>query len=296
MWAGLAAALLAVAACDDATPGRVGADLIGDATGGDAVAETVSDVIVSDTGSDARGDVVATTCAGVICEDFEHAGAGFDPSVWSIVSPDCSGTGTSAIDPDIHRGASGHALRVSGGGGYCDHVFLRADVASIAGDDGVVHARFYLRLSDALGQGHTTFLAMRDDADGGKHVRMGGQSGILMWNRESDDATLPVLSPAGIAKSRPLETNTWTCVELAVDGLAGSITTSVDGVVVDGLIVDASATADVDEQWLRRTWHPALATFGLGWESYAGQAMTLWFDDVVIGSEPIGCDASPSDE
>ncbi len=27
----------------------------------------------------------------------------------------------------------------------------------------------------------------------------------------------------------------------------------------------------------------------LGWESYGGAAMTLWFDDVELSDTPIGC-------
>jgi hypothetical protein len=62
---------------------------------------------------------------------------------------------------------------------------------------------------------------MPDSAQGAKkHLRIGGQSKILMYNRETDDATLPDLSPQGIAASKPLPTNAWTCFEyhLGTDG------------------------------------------------------------------------------
>ena len=55
---------------------------------------------------------------------------------------------------------------------------------------------------------------MPDSAQGtNKHLRIGGQSKILMYNREIDDATLPDLSPQGIATSLPLPTGTWECFE-----------------------------------------------------------------------------------
>jgi hypothetical protein len=123
-------------------------------------------------------------------------------------------------------------------------------------------------------------------------VRMGGQSKILMWNRESDDATLPALSPAGIAASLPLPTNQWLCVEVTIDasGPATSMRTWVDGAEVAGLHLDATPTPDLDEQWLRKAdWRPALMDFSLGWESYAGQALTLWFDDVALDAARVGC-------
>ncbi len=58
-----------------------------------------------------------------------------------------------------------------------------------------------------------------------------------------------------------------------------------------GLAVDGEPTADLDRQWLRdRDWRPDLVDVRLGWESYGGQAMTLWFDDVAFGGARLGCD------
>jgi hypothetical protein len=60
---------------------------------------------------------------------------------------------------------------------------------------------------------------------------------------------------------------------------------------VTGLIIDGTSTPDIDAQWLRRPdWRPDLSDLKLGWESYSGQAMTLWFDDVAIGTQRVGCD------
>jgi hypothetical protein len=134
-------------------------------------------------------------------------------------------------------------------------------------------------------------MAMRDTADGDRDLRMGGQNQILMWNRESDDATLPALSPAGVAMSVEPATDQWLCVEFMVDGPGGLLDTWVDGVAVEGLRVDGTPTPDVDQQWLNKPdWHPSLVDLKLGWEAYAGQALTLWFDDVALGAQRIGCD------
>jgi hypothetical protein len=68
------------------------------------------------------------------------------------------------------------------------------------------------------------------------------------------------------------------------------LTTWVDGVAVPGLAVDAEPTPDVDQQWLNKPmWRPSLTDFKLGWESYAGQTMTLHIDDVALAAERIGC-------
>lgn len=152
------------------------------------------------------------------------------------------------------------------------------------------YGRFYIRPDSAQGNGHTTFLTMRDSVEN-KDLRMGGQNQILMWNRESDDATLPSLSPVGVSMSIALPPNEWRCVEFQVDGSAGTIRTWVNGTEVAGLIVDGTPTPDVDQAWLNQKpgWKPTLTDFKLGWEDYAGQNMTLWFDDVALASTRIGC-------
>jgi hypothetical protein len=149
--------------------------------------------------------------------------------------------------------------------------------------------RFYDRHTTALGTQHVTFLAMRDANDGGNDLRMGGQNAALQYNRQSDDATLPEQSPNGVALSAPLPVNTWSCVELLVNGSAGTIDTWLNGTEIAGLHEDGVATADVDRQWLTKSWHPSLTDLRLGWEAYGDGADTLWYDDVVVGASRTGC-------
>jgi hypothetical protein len=224
-----------------------------------------------------------------LSDGFEGAAAGSppDPSLWTVGSVDCSGAGKLAVDgSQAHSGT--HSVRVDGGGGYCDHVFF-ATSAAVAQVSPQLYARFFVRLGAPLGAGHTTFLAMKDQADGGKDMRMGGQDSVLIYNRQSDDATLPTLSPAGIAASMAPAATTWTCIELYVDETAGTIETWVDGKQIAGLSENGTPVADISTQWLAHAWKPMLVDFRLGWESYAGQTMTLWFDDVAIAGARIGC-------
>lgn len=239
----------------------------------------------------AEAPPVARGCASfALCDDFEAASVGGPPeaSRWTVGAPNVTGTGTVAIDGTQHHSGA-RAVKVTGQGGYSNHIFF-TNASAISSLGPTVWGRFYVRLSDPLGDGHVTFLAMKDAADGDKYLRMGGQAKILMWNRESDDATLPALSPAGIAQSRVLPANQWLCVELMVDGAAGRLRTWVDGAEIAGLTIDGTSTPEIDEPWLRKTgWRPALKDFALGWESYAGQPMTLWFDDVALDGARVGC-------
>jgi hypothetical protein len=236
------------------------------------------------------GPAGGSGCAGaVVCDDFEQDVAGQPPGApFAVSTPSCSGAGVIAVDAtQAHSGS--RSVKVTGGGGYCDHVFFGTPLPAQLGS-AVVWARFFVRLDAALGTSHVTFLAMHDASEG-KDLRMGGQDQVLMWNRESDDATLPAMSPAGTAQSLPAPTMRWTCVELAVDTGARTIRTWVDGALVPGLVDDGVPTPDVDAQWLQQdpSWSPRLVDVRFGWESYAGQADTLWFDDVAIAAARVGC-------
>ncbi len=223
---------------------------------------------------------VGPTCTATYCADFE----GGMPAGVTTVSPNCSGNGRITIDTTIgHTGTQ--SMRVDGGGGYCDHVFAELPLTAT----GSVWLRFWVRMGSALEDGHVTFLTMRDTTDNNKDLRMGGQSRIFMWNRESDDATLPELSPTGIAASTAPTPNAWTCVEAHLDG--GKLETYVAGDLVAGLVIDGSATPDIDRRWIesRPSWSPVVDTLRLGWEAYGGKTMTLWFDDVAIDDDRIPC-------
>jgi len=226
--------------------------------------------------------------ATVFCDGFENQTGTVPSGRWSISTPDCSGTGTASVDSTVaHSG--GKSVRVNGGASYCNHVFIddTADMPA-AGPD--VFVRFWVMHSTPLPTGHVTFLAMTDAADSGTSLRLGGQNGALMWNRQSDDATLPDQSPAGVAQSVTLSVNTWQCIEFEVNSANGDINTWVNGTSVPGLTEDGVATPNVSDQWLADPgWRPQLTDLRLGWESYASETDTLWFDDVALSSARIGC-------
>ncbi|MDT0319048.1 hydrolase [Streptomyces millisiae] len=235
----------------------------------------------------APGPAAAACAADGFCEDFESQTGGQPSGRWAVTFPDCSGTGTAAVDTAVaHTG--GRSVRVNGGTGYCNHVFVRTSLADVATDAGL-YVRFWVRHSAPLPTQHVTFLAMEDAADNARDLRMGGQNGALQWNRESDDATLPEQSPAGVALSAPLPVGRWACVEYRIAPGAGLLDTWLDGTAVTGLTVDGVPTHDVDGQWLNRIWRPDLVDLRFGWESYGEGADTLWYDDIAVGTTRVGC-------
>lgn len=239
----------------------------------------------------------------IFCDNFENQ-LGLTPSgAWTVSYPRCQGTGTVTVDRTIaHSGRT--SMRINGRTGYCNHVFISLKNAFFGlgslqnaffglGTD--VHVRFFVRHTTALSPNHVAFVAMKDIHDGGKDLRMGGQNSKLQWNRESDDATLPVQSPVGTALSMPLPPNQWECVEFEIKEAPKTMNTFMNTwlntTLVQGLTLDNVPTQDVDSQWLSNhpNWRPALVDLRLGWESYAGNEDTLWFDDVAIGLKPLGC-------
>ena len=130
---------------------------------------------------------------------------------------------------------------------------------------------------------------MTDSAQAAKkHLRIGGQSKILMYNRESDDATLPDLSPQGISASTALPANVWKCFEYHL-GSDGTVETWLDGKVIAGLTVKTGSTNSNAGQWRRGSYIPKPTAIYFGWESYGGDTNTFWYDDIAIGSTRVGC-------
>lgn len=222
------------------------------------------------------------------CDGFEDQAGPTPAGRWSTITPNCAGAGAAAISTaTAHTGT--HSLQVNGTDGYCNHVFVD-DTADPSAAGATWYVRFWIRHTTALPTGHVTFLAMNDGAAGNTDLRLGGQNGALMWNRQSDDATLPDQSPAGVAQSVQLPVNVWTCVEFSVGATDGQLHTWVNGSAVPGLTEDGVPTPNVDDQWLGRSWRPKLTDLKLGWESYGGGGPDgLWFDDVALGASRLDC-------
>ncbi|MEU3255534.1 cellulose-binding domain-containing protein [Streptomyces sp. NPDC006997] len=223
----------------------------------------------------------------VICADFEEQTGTAPSGAWRVTAPDCQGTGTAAVDTSVaHSGAK--SLRIDGRAGYCNHAFV-ASTADLSSVGPVLHVRMWVRHTTALPAAHVTFVSLPDSSQGGRALRVGGQNGALQWNREVDDATLPEQSPSGVALSRPLPTGSWQCLRFAIDTTAPALDTWLGDEQVPGLHADGVPTHDIDRQWLARTTPPRPTALRLGWESYGTGDDTLWFDDVAVGSSPIGC-------
>lgn len=146
------------------------------------------------------------------------------------------------------------------------------------------------KATTALTASHVSFITMSDSSQAaGKHLRIGGQNSILMYNRESDDATLPDLSPQGTATSKPLIAGTWECFEYHI-GTDGSIETWLNSQAIAGLTTANNPNAG---GWGTSS-KPKITAVYFGWESYGGDTNTFWYDDIAISSTRVGCDGGGS--
>ena len=144
-------------------------------------------------------------------------------------------------------------------------------------------------MSKPFGDSHVTWITMLDPAEGtNKHLRVSGQMGIIEYNRESDDATLPELSPQGIASSAALPTGAWQCFEYHV-GADGTLETWLNGNAIAGLSYGPKITNPNAAAWGRSSIIPKPSAVYFGWESYGSDTNTLWYDDIAIAASRIGC-------
>ncbi|KXJ90381.1 hypothetical protein Micbo1qcDRAFT_176189 [Microdochium bolleyi] len=222
-----------------------------------------------------------STSSAQIADGFE---SGWDKAKWTTYAPDCNQGGSIALDTSTaHSGSS--SMKVSGAGGYCGHIFF----GTTAVPSGDVYVRAWIKPTNALTASHVTFLTMPDSTTG-KHLRIGGQNGILMYNRETDDATLPNLSPDGVAASAKLPAGTFSCFEYHL-GTDGKIETWLNGSPVSGLFAGPGNTNPHSSQW-GTAYKPKVKGVYFGWESYGGDTNTLWYDDIAISSTRVGCTGS----
>ncbi|KAJ1536850.1 hypothetical protein HK096_007255 [Nowakowskiella sp. JEL0078] len=229
--------------------------------------------------------LVSKANAGVVLTDSFENGIGN----WVATFPSCSGTGTESLGTTAHTGSK--SLLINGGGGFCNHVF--ANNTAILNARPQAYVKFWINHNTASPSLHTTFLAMTDANDGYKQLRLGAQNGNLAWNRESDDSTCPSQSPTGIATSVSIPINTWTCIEFMVDTANGYLDAWVNDVEVPGLHAQ-NKVADIDQAWYasKPSWIPNPIDLKLGWESYASDSDSIFYDDVVISNSRIGCSGS----
>lgn len=235
--------------------------------------------------SGAGGATAGSTTGGgtsecIVCDDFESSSTGPDPAKWTIDASRMVGTAT--VESTGAHG-SAKSLKVSGG-------YLKIDTK--AGLFSGVASKFWLRINMRFDieqpADHVTYLMFTDAAKTGE-LRVGAQNQGMIWNYSTNDTILPDYNEA--ANSLKPTPNEWHCFEFEIDSDTPSLHVWMDGQETPQMLLDATATAGIDDRWMRDMpdWKPQITSFAFGSGDPTAGKVTTWYDDIAIANDRPGC-------
>lgn len=231
----------------------------------------------------------ADPCGGadILCDDFE---ADALDGQWAFVgNPNNMPTIDAAVARSGTRSLTFAATDTQGAFVY--------PVLGLPTDDNVVHVRAFVRFAQATAQmgGHVSFIVGADQPSNGAEMRLGASqnfgNGMMML-----DVNLLGMGPeytqfsngdvtggaSSGARGVALDADSWYCFEARFDGAGHEFRVWLDGAELTAMHVTDWAQGVSD-------WSPSYSVIKLGGQNYSGSLGQVWFDDVAIGHEPIGC-------
>lgn len=213
----------------------------------------------------------------MFCDDFEAAAVGQAPGEpWSIA---VNGTaGTIEVDAETPAHSGSHSVRVASGGNYQTFFALRG--APVFPNAGPFYVRLYLRLGAPMTEGHNTYFkaGAADAISSNNETRVGVMVSMLMINQPDGDRGF-LSNQDYWTDQQPgvvIPEQTWTCIETYFDAAQSTVDVWVNDVEVPDLHVT---------DWKQ----DAIGALHFGFEQYAGPAAEVWYDDIAVGTNPIGC-------
>ena len=137
--------------------------------------------------------------------------------------------------------------------------------------------RLYIKSDQAIGQtNHNSFFAAGIDPNyhNANNVELSEQFGCILLNKS--DSLFPTGNTCGV--NTALSANSWHCMAAQFDGTTGNVQ------------VFAGTTQIINAQG----WAPAketFTTFSFGYLEYNPNNATVWYDDVVVSTQPLSCPA-----
>lgn len=233
-------------------------------------------------GTGGKGSGCSAQSGLLFCEDFEKGAADAAPSgaMWttSYIGPDMPRIVVDATSP-AHSGK--HSVSITAPLTNFQSFLNYHDASVLPRPSGEFYLRVWVRLNRAMADHHNAYLVLdRASAPGaGAAVRLGVQASMLSLTVGGD--AHGSLSNANFSNDQMLgprfTVGTWSCLE----GYFNSATPTI------AFWLDRAEITD-----FRHTDWPADAydTLRFGFEKYAGPELTIWLDDVALGSSRIGCD------
>jgi len=213
------------------------------------------------------------------CDDFESKTVGTPPSAapWAV---QLNGSGTVTIDGSTPAHSGSKSVRVHAADNDYQTLFTFRDAAVLPGPGGRFFMRAYMRLGRAMAGGHNTFIVtdLFATPGAGNNVRIGEMNAMLMYTIMGD-AHGALSNQNYYNDGKPgvvFAPSTWVCLEVLIDRARPEIDVWVDGTEVPDL---HHTDWPLDNYDIIR----------FGFEKYAGPGLDLWYDDIAIGTERIGC-------
>jgi hypothetical protein len=216
----------------------------------------------------------------IFCDDFEsNTVAGLAPPEprWKIA---LNGMGSVVIDDAVAAHSGKKSVHVASRGGYQTFFVLSGPPVFPAA--GALYLRLFIRLAAPMSAGHNTYYKAGAGASpSSEHeTRIGAMNSMLMINQPAGDRGFLSNQNYYNDGNKPgvvFTPETWTCVEALFDPPRSTFDIWVNGKEVPDLH--------------RTDWQQdPLGAFQLGYEEYAGPDADIWYDDVAVSAQRIGCE------
>ena len=225
-------------------------------------------------------------------EDFEAAAEDSVPSGWHsfvayVVDMNNSKSGQAYALADSTKPHEGvRSLHVVGGQTPAMLTY------GLPSNTNAIYMRSYVWLTGKLGENpgnnHETLIGIRKSAgQANDEVRFGEIKGVIGTNEVPSDDISPTQEQWGMGPT--ISAGQWHCIEVAFlgDGATHEVIAWSDGVEVHRI--------DDPSQWnngaLGATFLDGkFVEFIIGWHSFSSYDNEIWFDDIVVATERIGCD------
>jgi hypothetical protein len=213
--------------------------------------------------------------AAATADGFETGSFG---SIWTIVGQDGTGrTPTTAVidGQNVH------------GGKFAAHI--TSGYIEVTPPAAAFYARAWVYFASDPGTNHWAN-AIGATADDSQEIRYGGRTGILEINIKSNDNEIladPLISYCATtpcpASDPRIPVGAWTCVEYYFG--VNSMAMWLNGTEIVEFAVSPTT------MWAHggTLTSPAYAKLGFGYAAYGAAATNVWYDDVAVDANRIGC-------
>ncbi|MEO5768693.1 MAG: hypothetical protein ABIS92_10115 [Polyangia bacterium] len=212
----------------------------------------------------------------LFCDDFESMQSGAVPGAprWTTAF---NGMATITIDGTTPAHSGSRSVHVKTSGSYQAFLVLSNAVTFPAR----LYFRTFIRLGAPMTSGHNTYFKSGAAATSSSEheTRIGVMNAMLMINQPASDRGALSNQKYYTDGNKPgvvFAPQSWVCVEVLADPPHSEIDVWVDG-------------KEVPDLHLTDWQQDPVQALRFGFEKYAGPDADIWYDDIAVSAQPIGC-------